>query len=192
VDALGAGPQNPFPSEAYLMAILEVLRYPDPMLREVSTPAELNDDTYKFIDAMVTTMFAHRGAGLSAVQVGSLQRIFVIDSLAVDGPVGPSARASGAMVFVNPEIIAHSEKMATADEGCLSFPGIFVSIKRPYAVTIRAKNQYGTEFELDAEGLQARVVQHEFDHLNGTLIIDRVSRIRRQLLYRKLHKGSAK
>ena len=163
------------------MAILKIIRYPDPVLREVSHPVEeIGDVTRKFIDALEVTMYAHDGAGLSAVQVGSTQRIFVVNPAALGGKVPQSALKQPTLVFVNPEIVELRGEPLEVEEGCLSIPDVWVKVTRPAEVVIRAQNRYGTEFELAADGFQARIIQHEYDHLDGKLTVDYAHRPQRR------------
>ncbi len=163
------------------MAILKIIRYPDPVLREVSHPVEeIGDVTRKFIDALEVTMYAHDGAGLSAVQVGSTQRIFVVNPAALGGKVPQSALKQPTLVFVNPEIVELRGEPLEVEEGCLSIPDVWVKVTRPAEVVIRAQNRHGTEFELAADGFQARIIQHEHDHLDGKLTVDYANRSQRR------------
>ncbi len=142
------------------MAILTILHYPDPRLREKAAPvAEITPEVERLIDDMAETMYAAPGVGLAATQVGESKRIFIVDIAGEDDP-------SDLRVFINPEIVA-SEGTQTWDEGCLSFPGITEEITRSAKVTIRALDREGKTFELTAEGLMAVALQHEYDHLEG-------------------------
>jgi peptide deformylase len=161
------------------MATLEILKYPDPRLRVVAKPLEhITDDTRKLIEAMAETMYAASGCGLAATQVGVDARIFIIDIAGEDEP-------SDLKVFINPEIF-QTDGVQTWEEGCLSFPGATEEIRRAEHVKVRALDQFGKSFELEATGLLAIAVQHENDHLDGVLMIDKLNALRRRLVSRKV------
>jgi peptide deformylase len=163
------------------MALLEILKYPDPRLREVAKPvATVTAETRKLVEDMAETMYAASGCGLAATQVGVDQRIFVIDIAGED-------EASDLKVFINPEIF---EKTGTQtwEEGCLSFPGATEEIRRADRVKVRALDQHGKPFELEATGLLAIAIQHENDHLDGVLLIDKLNALRRRLVSRKVNR----
>ena len=141
---------------------LELVIHPDALLREKSNRVtDINADTVQLTDAMVTTMHRARGIGLAGVQIGRLERLFVthVDR---DKP----------RVFINPTIIETSLDVGAYEEGCLSIPAVYADVVRPLAVKVQAWNEKGRPFTIDAEGLLARVIQHELDHLNGVLFID--------------------
>jgi peptide deformylase len=163
------------------MAVREILVYPHPTLRKVAEPVErVDDEIRRLIEDMAETMYAAPGVGLAANQIGVLKRIFVIDTAAEDEP-------SQLRAFVNPEIIEESGTQ-TWSEGCLSFPGASEDIKRAERVIVRALDAEGTTFELEAHGLLAVAIQHENDHLNGVLMIDKLNALKRRLLSSKLAK----
>jgi len=163
------------------MALLDILKYPDPRLREVAKPvAAVTADTRKLVDDMAETMYAATGCGLAATQVGVNARIFVIDIAGED-------EASDLKVFINPEIIDTSGSQ-TWEEGCLSFPGATEEIRRAEHVKVRALDQFGKPFELEATGLLAIAIQHENDHLDGVLLIDKLNALRRRLVSRKVNR----
>ena len=165
------------------MAIREILEYPDPRLREVAKPvSEVNEEIRRLAEDMAETMYAAPGVGLAAPQVGVLWRIFVIDVAAEDEP-------SELRTFINPEII-EKDGSQTWNEGCLSFPGVSEEIKRAETVKVRALNEHGESFELEADGLLAVAIQHENDHLDGVLMIDKLSALKRRMMGRKLAKRS--
>lgn len=169
------------------MAILDVVRYPDPRLREQSR--EVGDALEGLADLvrdMSDTMYAHNGAGLAAIQVGRPLRVFMVEALVAGG-----AAEDPPMVFVDPEIVWRSEEKELADEGCLSFPGIFVPVERALRCRTRARDLTGALFEVEGEGLFARAMQHETDHLNGRLLADYVGRIKRRLIERRLAREAA-
>jgi peptide deformylase len=161
------------------MATLEILKYPDPRLRLVAKPvAEITDETRALVESMAETMYAAAGCGLAATQVGVDARIFVIDTAGED-------EASDLKVFINPEIV-ETHGVQTWEEGCLSFPGATEEIRRADSVKVRALDQFGKPFELEADGLLAIAIQHENDHLNGVLMIDKLNALRRRLVSRKV------
>ncbi|HOU92622.1 MAG TPA: peptide deformylase, partial [Polyangiaceae bacterium] len=161
------------------MTIREILVYPDPRLREVARVVERVDDEIRtLIEDMAETMYAAPGVGLAATQIGVPLRVFLIDVASDDEP-------SNLLVFINPEIVER-EGAQTYREGCLSFPGVSEDVKRAARVRVRALDRDGKPFELEATGLLAVAVQHENDHLDGKLMIDRVSPLRRRLMSRKL------
>lgn len=163
------------------MAVREILEYPDPRLREIAKPVQrVDDDVRRLVDDMAETMYDAPGVGLAAPQIGVGLRIFVIDIAAEDEP-------SELRVFINPEIVA-TDGSQTWNEGCLSFPGVSEEIKRAERVKVRALGRDGKPFELEAEGLLAVAVQHENDHLNGVLMIDKLSALKKRMMGRKLAK----
>lgn len=166
------------------MAILPILTYPDPILKTVAEPVvEVTDETRKLIEDMAETMYAAPGVGLAANQVGVLQRIFVIDIADEDEP-------SDLKVFINPEIVERDGEQIFA-EGCLSFPGASEDIKRAATVKVRALDAMGQPFELEADGLLAVAIQHENDHLNGVLMIDKVGTLKKRKISRQVQRAVA-
>lgn len=166
------------------MAIRTILHYPDKRLRDHAKAVDVvTPEILEIIDDMKETMYAAPGVGLAATQIGVALRIFIVDTAGEDEP-------SALRVFVNPEIVAKDGKMVW-EEGCLSFPGVHEEIERAETVRVRAQNEKGEWFELDADGLLAVAVQHEFDHLDGVLMIDRMGVLKRKLALRKLKKGEA-
>jgi len=165
------------------MAIRTILHYPDPRLRQKALPIEnITPEIEKLIDDMAETMYAAPGVGLAATQIGEVHRVFLIDIAAEDEP-------SNLMVFINPEI-TEKEGEQCGPEGCLSFPGVSEDVKRAAKVTVRALDRKGQPFELEADGLLAVAVQHEFDHLDGVLMIDRMGMLKKRIVQRKMQKRS--
>ena len=163
-----------------------ILRFPDPKLRQRSEEiAEIGDDLRQLVADMTETMVDASGAGLAAIQVGVPVRLFI-----VEGHVAGGAEDSPPKVFINPEILAISDEAQTGDEGCLSFPDVFVPVKRGMRAKVRARDLDGNVFEAEGEGLYARALQHETDHLNGRLLIDQVGPVKRELIKRKLRKDA--
>ncbi len=165
------------------VAIRPILHYPDKRLREPGLPVEKFDDELQtLVDDMAETMYAAPGVGLAATQIGVPLRLFIID-VAVDEDA-----ASDLRVFINPDLV---ELVGTTsfNEGCLSFPGAREDINRAEKVRVKALDRHGKPFEMMAEGLMAIAVQHENDHLDGKLMIDRLSILRRRLLHRAMIKN---
>jgi len=161
------------------MAVLTILHYPDERLRQPGRKVEtLTDELRQLIDDMAETMYAAPGVGLAATQVGQLWQLFVVDCAAEGEP-------SDLRVFVNPEIL-DKQGAVTFDEGCLSFPGAREEVERAEKVRVRAQDRDGKWFELEAEGLLAIAIQHEYDHLQGVLMIDRLGPLKKRLLHRKM------
>ena len=164
------------------MSVLPIIMIPDPILRKISDPVERIDAAaLKLMDDMLETMYAAPGIGLAAIQVGVPRRIIVLDT-ADDG------EGKKPLALVNPEIVAMSPTTRLYEEGCLSIPDIRVDIERPDAVTVRYLDRDGKEQELAATGLLATALQHEIDHLDGHLIIDFLSRLKRDMVIRRFKK----
>jgi len=161
------------------MALLPILEYPDPRLRERALPVTAFDEAFgRLVDDMLETMYAAPGIGLSATQVNVRRRLLVIDI---------SEKHDEPLVFVNPEILGR-EGAAKSEEGCLSVPGIFDQIERAAKVRVRAQDRHGEWFERDLEGMLAVCLQHEMDHLDGKLFVDYLSDIKRDRIRKKLDK----
>lgn len=166
------------------MALRPILKYPDPRLKQVAQPVPaVTDDVRRLVDDMAETMYAAPGVGLAANQVGVLLRIFVIDIASEDEP-------SDLRVFINPELLEVTGTQMW-EEGCLSFPGVTEEIRRAEHVRVRALGRDGAPFELEADGLLAVAIQHENDHLNGIVMLDKLNAVKRRLLGRKLAKAKA-
>ncbi|MEO0730689.1 MAG: peptide deformylase [Pseudomonadota bacterium] len=166
------------------MSILPIVTVPDPILRETSEPVErVDDDTRKLVADMLETMYDAPGLGLAAIQVGVPRRIVVADV-----GVKEDREARAPICMINPEIIYRGQSMKSYEEGCLSLPDIHVEIDRPSDIRFRYVDTTGQQQERDASGLLATVVQHEVDHLDGRLIIDFLSKLRRDMVVRKLKK----
>jgi len=164
------------------MAIREILTAPDPRLRQRSAPVEVVDDAVRaLMDDMLETMYEADGIGLAAIQIDIPKRIIVMD-LAGEGEE-PQPR-----FFVNPEILDPSDETGLYQEGCLSVPEFYEEVERPQRCRVRFLDYHGNEQTIDAEGLFAVCIQHEMDHLDGVLFIDRISRLKRDRIIRKLKK----
>ncbi|HDQ46078.1 MAG TPA: peptide deformylase [bacterium] len=156
--------------------MLEIVKYPDPLLRKQSEKVlTYNANLLELLEEMTDTMYIADGVGLAAPQIGVSKQIIVLD--AGDGP----------MVLINPVVtVPEDTAYAAIEEGCLSLPDIRVDVTRPSRIHLAARDEKGNPLSFDADGLLARVIQHEQDHLNGVLIIDYLSSIQRQLLRSKL------
>ena len=165
------------------MTIRPILIHPDPRLKKVCDPiASVTDEMKKLADDMLSTMYDAPGIGLAAPQVGILQRLIVLDCEKDDG-VDPAP-----IVMFNPEIIQESESRSVYDEGCLSIPDQYAEVERPAEVAVRWMDRDGETREAEFEGLWATCVQHEIDHLEGTLFIDYLKPLKRQMITRKMQK----
>ena len=166
------------------MALRPIVKYPDNFLRQATASVSAVDDEIKKLVAdMVETMYSKNGAGLAAIQVGSDKRIFIVEASVAGGDENDHP-----VVFINPTIEWLSDETETSDEGCLSFPGIYVPIKRSLRARVRATGLDGKEFVAEGEGLYARAMQHEHDHLINKLLIDYVGPLKRQMIKRKMEK----
>jgi peptide deformylase len=169
----------------HTMAVRPILHYPDKRLRNPGKPVTRFDaELRQLVDDMAETMYAAPGVGLAAPQIGVSLRLFVID--VASGDDSPSQLRT----FINPEIIERSGEIAY-EEGCLSFPGVHEEIDRAERVKVRAQDIDGNTFELEADGLLAIAIQHENDHLEGTLMVDHLSLLRRRLVHRAMVKRVA-
>src|SRR6476646_2751417 len=169
------------------MAIRPILEVPDPRLREISKPVETFDkDLRVLISDMFETMYEAPGIGLAAVQVGVPKRVLVIDLQEPEEEDGEPVRDP--RVFINPEIVEHSDEEVPYTEGCLSVPDQFAEVDRPDRVRARWLDLDGKPREEEITGLLATCLQHEMDHLNGVLFIDHLSRLKRDMILKKLAK----
>jgi peptide deformylase len=167
------------------MAILQICTYPKAVLSQRAEPiTEIDEEVVTLVDHMAETMYSAPGIGLAATQVGVAKQILVAD-------IAPRTPESELIVLINPEIVA-AEGEVIFEEGCLSVPDYQAEVKRHEKVTVRGLNLKGEEVEIEAEGLLAVVLQHEIDHLNGKLFIDRLSKLKRDLYKRRVRKQLAK
>jgi peptide deformylase len=166
------------PATAKLIPIIKV---PDPVLREIATPvAEITDGTRQLLNDMAATMYDAPGIGLAAPQINISQRIIVMDCGKDESPE--------LFKMINPEIISQSDARSVLEEGCLSIPDQTADVERPAEVEVRYLDENGTSQSLVATGLLAACVQHEIDHLNGVLFIDHISRLKRDMILRRVMK----
>ena len=164
------------------MSIRNIIIEPDPILRKKSTTLETVDDSIrKILDDMLYTMYNAPGIGLAAVQIGILKRLIVID-------VSKKEEEKKPLFLINPEITYQSKETSIYEEGCLSLPGYFAEIERPAKCKINYIDYHGKKAELEAEGLLSTCVQHEIDHLNGILFIDYLSKLKKDMIIKKLKK----
>jgi peptide deformylase len=162
------------------MALLPILRYPDPKLHTVARPvAAVDADIQRLVDDMIETMYSAEGVGLAATQVDVHLRVIVMDT---------SEQHDQPLVLINPEILQRSEEMLISEEGCLSVPQIYDRVERHAKVTVRALNREGEPFEMEAEDLAAVCVQHEMDHLIGKVFVEYLSLLKRTRIRTKMLK----
>jgi peptide deformylase len=158
-----------------------ILRYGDRPLHQPAAPvADIDDGVQKLIDDMIDTMYAAPGIGLAATQVGVPLRIFVVD-------ISVGRNPSDLIVMVNPEFVER-EGMQLEEEGCLSVPGFNATVVRPARAVVKGWNRQAEEQTIEGTGLLARAFQHEIDHLDGTIFVDRLRGIKRDVIVRKIHK----
>ncbi len=165
------------------MAVLGVLPYPNPFLRRQAQRVDTFDAALAaVVRDMEETMAARDGIGLAATQVGIDLRLLLLDPYALEGDAG---RGKPNLVIINPEVVWESPEKQIGEEGCLSFPGVFIQVERPASVRIRARDVNGGTYEIRGEGLGARAILHEIDHLEGVVMIDHVSHLARRRALKK-------
>ena len=173
------------------MAILPIIETPDPRLRTISQPVETVDaDLQTLIDDMFETMYAAPGIGLAAIQVGVPKRLLVIDLQEQEDEEGKPIRDP--RVFINPEILEESDEVQLYNEGCLSVPDQYAEVERPARIRARWQDRQGQTHEEELDGLLGICLQHEMDHLQGILFIDHLSRLKREMVLKKLLKARQK
>tara|TARA_Y100001970_G_C14148639_1_gene811338 strand:- start:802 stop:1326 length:525 start_codon:yes stop_codon:yes gene_type:complete len=164
------------------MSKKKILTLPDPILREVSEPVNKVDKEIKHLmDDMLETMYAAPGIGLAAVQIGILKRVIVID-------LSKDNEKKDPIFIVNPKILSQSKELVAYEEGCLSIPNQFAEIERPKSCILEYLDYSGSKKEIEAQGLLATCIQHEIDHLNGILFIDYLSKLKKDLILKKVKK----
>lgn len=162
------------------MALLPILRYPDPRLRKIAKPVTRFDERLKtFVADMAETMYDANGVGLAATQVDMHERVITIDV---------SDTRDELRVFINPRIVSASPLRRVAEEGCLSVPGVYDEVERPEAVTVEAEDAAGNTFRIEAEGLLAVCIQHEMDHLTGKVFVDYLSMLKQTRIKNRMRK----
>jgi peptide deformylase len=171
------------------MAIRRIVKYPEPELRETSHDVPLDAITgaaiRELVADMTDTMYASNGAGFAAIQMGRRERVLIID-----GHIAGGTEHDPPVIFINPTIEWLGEDTEVRDEGCLSFPGIFVPIKRALQARVSAFNLQGERFTVEAGEMYARALQHEHDHLTGRLIVDFVGAVKREIIKRKMRRAA--
>lgn len=166
------------------MALLPILEFPDPRLRTVAKPVTVFDESLRtLVKDMTETMYAAEGIGLAASQVDVHKRVLVIDV---------SEEKDSPRAFINPTFEIIEQELQDYDEGCLSVPGFYETISRPRRVLIKAQDETGEAFELEADGILAICIQHEIDHLEGKLFVDYISKLKRDRIRGKLEKAHRK
>ena len=164
------------------MSKKKILTVPDPILRKISKPVKKIDKEIKsLMDDMLETMYDAPGIGLAAVQIGVLKRVIVID-------LSKDREKKNPIFIINPEIISKSKELVSYEEGCLSIPNQFAEVERPNICTIKHLDYNGKENEIEAKGLLATCIQHEIDHINGILFIDHLSKLKKDLILKKVKK----
>ena len=164
----------------FIMALLDILQYPDPRLHKIAQPvAEVDEGVRAIVGDLFETMYAAKGVGLAATQVDIHLRIIVVDT---------SEQRDQPMVLINPEIVGRSADCKEWEEGCLSLPGIYDKVTRPDRIRVRALDARGERFEIDADGLLSVCVQHEMDHLDGKVFVDHLSALKRNRIKARMRK----
>lgn len=164
------------------MAVRPIVVWPDGRLREPTTEVgAITDDIKALYQDLVDTMYALNGLGIAAIQIGDPTKMFLVEAT-----LAGKGEDDLPVAFINPEVIWTSDETDRGEEGCLSFPGIFVPVERPLRAKVRALGLDGEIFEFEGEGLLARCLLHEFDHLTGKLLVDFVGPLKRQMIRRKL------
>lgn len=168
------------------MALRPILTAPDPRLKTISKPvAGVDDELRALMDDMLETMYEAPGIGLAAIQVGVAKRVIVMDIAGKDEQPAPQ-------FFVNPEITWKSDEIAFYEEGCLSVPEMYEDVQRPARIKARWLDYHGNPVEVEADGMLATCLQHEMDHLEGVLFIDHLSKLKRDIILRKMTKAKKK
>jgi peptide deformylase len=166
------------------MAVRPVVVWPDDRLRQPSVAIETVDSSVRALyQDLVDSMYAENGLGIAALQLGDARRIFIVEP-----KLAGKTETDQPVAFINPEILETSEEQQDSEEGCLSFPDIYVKVKRPLRAKVRAMGIDGQMFELEGEGLLARCMLHEYDHLTGKLLVDFVGPLKRTMIKKKLTK----
>ena len=167
------------------MAVRPVLIWPDPRLRQASVAVDKIDDAVlELYRDLTDTMFAENGLGIAALQIGDARRMFIVEP-----KLAGRTETEPPVAFINPEIIWTSDEMQDSEEGCLSFPEVYIKVERPLKARVRAMGIDGQIFEAEGEGLMARCLLHEHDHLTGKLLVDFVGPLKRQMIKKKMIKA---
>lgn len=180
------------------MAVRQIIEVPDKRLKTISKPVQaVSDATRALMDDMLETMYAANGIGLAAIQVGVAERVIVMDIRgqsdteedAEEDANDADLAEEGPRFFVNPEIVWVSDEMNNYQEGCLSVPGFYDDVERPAQCRVAFLDYDGTAREIACDGLLATCIQHEMDHLNGIVFLDHLSRLKRQMVLKKIRKS---
>lgn len=167
------------------MAVREIVVWPDPRLRqETVAVAQIDDRVRALYEDLKDSMYAENGLGIAAIQIGDPTKMFLVEPR-----LAGRTENDPPLACINPEIVWTSDELQDSEEGCLSFPDVFINVERPLKARIRAMDIDGTTFELEGEGLLARCLLHEYDHLTGKLLVDFVGPLKRQMIKRKLQKA---
>jgi peptide deformylase len=166
------------------MAVRPVVIWPDPRLREPSVAiGEIDSSVKELYRDLCDSMYAENGLGMAALQIGDNRRMFVVEP-----KLAGKTENDPPVCFINPEVVFTSDEQQDSEEGCLSFPDIYVKVKRPMRAKVRATGLDGKPFEIEGEALMARCLLHEFDHLTGKLLVDFVGPLKRQMIKKKLQR----
>jgi peptide deformylase len=169
------------------MAVRDVVVWPDDRLRQPSVPiGSIDTSVRELYQDLVDSMYAENGLGIAALQLGDPRRMFIVEPKLAGRE--PSDRP---LAFINPEIVWASDEQQDSEEGCLSFPEIYIKVKRPMRCRVRATDLDGNQFEIEGEGLLARCLLHENDHLTGKLLVDFAGPLKRQMIKKRLMKAKA-
>ena len=172
------------------MAVLPIVEVPDPRLRTVCEPvATVDDGVRQLVADMFDSMYAAKGIGLAAPQVGVLARVVVIDLQERESEAEDAAVVRDPHAYINPQLLWESEELSTYNEGCLSIPEQYAEVTRPARCRVRWLDEQGDAHEAEFDGLMATCMQHEIDHLNGVLFTDHLTRLKRDMLMKKLAKA---
>jgi peptide deformylase len=166
------------------MAVRPVVIWPDPRLREPSQKVtEITDSVRELYRDLCDSMYAESGLGMASLQIGDTRQMFIVEP-----KLAGRADTDPPLCFINPEVLETSEEMQDSEEGCLSFPEIYIKVKRPMRAKVRAMGLDGKLFEIEGEALLARCLLHELDHLTGKLLVDFVGPLKRQMIKKKLQR----
>ena len=169
------------------MAVRPTVIWPDPRLREPTVAiGSVDDDVRQLYRDLCDSMYAENGLGMAAPQLGESKKMFIVEPKLAGRP-----ETDPPLCFINPEVLSTSDDMQDSEEGCLSFPEIYIKVKRPMRCRVRALGIDGNPFEIEGEGLLARCLLHENDHLTGKLLVDFVGPLKRQMIKKKLQRHKA-
>ena len=168
----------------FVMAVRPVVIWPDPRLRQPSVPVtDIDDSVRALYRDLCDSMYAENGLGMASLQLGDPRQLFIVEP-----KLAGRAESDPPVAFINPVVLETSEEVQDSEEGCLSFPEIYIKVKRPMRCKVRATGLDGQLFEIEGEGLLARCLLHENDHLTGKLLVDFVGPLKRQMIKKKLQR----